>query len=112
MPHTEKGIENTPEIQRLRTKLCTELLWIYILALLKEKPSHAYALRKAVHRRFSFMPGNVSAYVVLYKLKSRGYVESHREKGRKVYRLAKKGQKLLEAARKIMGENYKALFGS
>lgn len=87
------------EIRRLERKLTKELLWIYILSILKKKKMHAYALRKEIKKRFDFLPGNVSAYVVLYKLESRGFVSVKAEGTRKIYSLTASGKKLLNEAK-------------
>jgi len=61
--------------KRLREKLTTENLWLYILSLLRSRDMYGYELREAIHTRFGFKPGNVTAYRVLYALKRRGLVE-------------------------------------
>ena len=88
------------ELERLRRKLGIELLWIYLLSMLKKKPSHAYVLRKQVEEKFGFLPGNVSVYVVLYKLQSRGFVKARREGNRSVYSITSNGKTLLREAKK------------
>jgi len=104
------AIEKSPEIIRLRSKLGVELLWVYVLTLLKKEPSHAYVLRKKIESEFSFTPGNVSAYVVLYKLKSRGYVTSKKNADKKVYTITAKGKALLKEAQKVINEKENQLF--
>ena len=87
------------EIVRLKRKLGIELLWIYLLSLLKKKPSHAYVLRKEIEEKFGFLPGNVSVYVVLYKLQKHGFVKSKQEGNRSVYSITSKGKGLLKEAK-------------
>jgi len=94
------GVRESREFQRLATKLGVQLLWIYILALLKKKPSHAYTLRKRISEEFGFLPGNVSAYVVLYKLQSRGFVSTKQDGNRTVYTITRDGKRLLSEAKK------------
>lgn len=103
-------LEKTPEIKRLKTKLTVELLWIYILSILKEKPMHAYVLRKEISQRFGFKPGNVSAYVVLYKLKGRGFVSAKKQGNRTVYNISPKGKGLLKDAEKEFSEKQRLIF--
>ncbi len=93
-------VEKSKEIIRLKKKLGIELLWIYILSMLKEKPSHAYVLRKQIKKDFGFLPGNVSAYVVLYKLKNRGFVNAKKDGARTVYTITSEGKSLLKEAKK------------
>ena len=94
------GGKESREIERLKRKLGIELLWIYLLSMLKKKPSHAYVLRKKVETKFGFLPGNVSVYVVLYKLKKHGFVKVKREGNRSVYSITVSGKELLKEAKK------------
>ena len=88
------------EIERLKRKLGIELLWIYLLSMLKKKPSHAYVLRKEIEEKFGFLPGNVSVYVVLYKLKKHGFVRAKRDGNKSVYHITASGKSLLKEAKK------------
>lgn len=98
------------EMQRFEHKLTREILWVYILSLLKKKPSHAYALRREIDTAFGFLPGGVSAYVVLYKLESRGFVSAKYLRNRKVYSITKAGNELLAEAKRSISEKQKMLF--
>ena len=93
------SVEQSKEIERMRRKLGVELLWIYLLSLLKKKPSHAYALRSEISEKFGFLPGNVSAYVVLYKLQNRGFVKTKKDGNRTVYSVTTEGKALLKSAK-------------
>ena len=103
-------VSNSREMLRLKRKLSVEVLWIYLLSILKDKPLHAYALRKSVSQRFGFLPGNVSAYVVLYNLESRGFVSTKKDSNRVVYTITDKGSALLDAAEKELRDTIKKLF--
>ncbi len=100
---------NSAEIKRIKTKTGIEILWIYILKLLEKKPCHSYLLRKKIHKEFEFLPGNVTVYVVLYKLKARGFVSSKRKENKIVYSITKKGSELLKEGKKIFEERNKML---
>lgn len=97
-----EGDKMEEPILRLRDKLTKEMLWMYILKLLKDRPMYAYEIRNELKKRFGFEPATVSSYVVLYRLEEGGYVSSEwheSEAGRpsrKYYRLTEKGEKLLE----------------
>jgi DNA-binding PadR family transcriptional regulator len=80
---------------RLNTNEC---LWIYILSILKKKPTHAYTLRKKVEERFGFLPGMVTAYRVLYALESQGFVSSADQDRKKIYTITAKGKAELKKA--------------
>ncbi len=101
------AVKNSRELVRLRRKLGVELLWVYVLSLLKRGPSHAYALRKQIEQKFGFLPGNVSAYVVLYKLKKRSFVKAKQDGTRTIYRITEKGKVLLEEAKKELQSTLK-----
>jgi PadR family transcriptional regulator PadR len=92
--------------KRLEEKLTIENLWIYILALLKEKEMYGYELREAIKARFGFMPGNVTAYRVLYSLKRRGLVDTKEKevdsRKRKYYSLTTTGQEELIAGKEVL----------
>ena len=85
-------------LSRLKQLNTRECLWIYILAILKEKPTHAYALRKGVQERFGFRPGVMTAYKVLYLLHKDGFVRKARLGRRRVYSLTPQGRAELEKA--------------
>ena len=104
------SLENSREMARLREKLGVELLWIYILGILKKKPSHAYAIRAEIEKRFGFRPGNVTAYVVLYKLEGRGFVSKKTDANREVYSITAKGKELLKEAGKEFVKKQRILF--
>lgn len=99
-----------PELKRLDEKLSKEVLWLYLLSVLKKEPLHAYALRKRINEKFGFLPGEVSAYVVLYKLEKRGYVFQKADANKKTYFVSEKGKELLKKAKKQFEEKYSILF--
>ncbi|ASJ06598.1 PadR family transcriptional regulator [Thermococcus pacificus] len=92
----------TTPMERLRNKITKEVLWLYILRLLKERPMYAYELKERIKEAFNFEPATVSSYVVLYKLEKEGYVTAEWQESqtgkpsRKYYRLTPEGEKLLE----------------
>lgn len=102
-------LKNSPEINRLESKLGIELLWVFILSILKKEPCHAYVLRSKIEEKFGFLPGNVSAYVVLYKLEARGFVSTKKDGNKIVYSITSDGQKLLEMAKQALDEKRKSL---
>jgi DNA-binding PadR family transcriptional regulator len=101
--------EESPEIKRLEKKLGVELLWVFVLSILKKESCHAYVLRKKIEHEFGFLPGNVSAYVVLYKLENRNFVKTKPEGNKVVYSITDSGKKLLELAKKRLSEKTASL---
>jgi PadR family transcriptional regulator PadR len=86
-------------IKRLERKLTVENMWIYILSLLRDRPMYAYEIRGRIKDRFGFDVGQVTAYVVLYKLENSGYVNAEwKDEGRqrKYYSITDSGEILLD----------------
>ena len=72
----EKEDDVTPKsMQKLLKRVTTENLWIYVLALLLEKPRYGYEIRKLISERFGFEPATVSGYVILYKAMEDGLID-------------------------------------
>jgi DNA-binding PadR family transcriptional regulator len=94
------------KLERNNTKEC---LWPYILRILKDGSTHAYALRGEIERRFGFRPGRVTAYRVLYSLKNQGYVERKKEGMKRVYSITPKGKGLLTKAKDFYSERARML---
>ncbi|MCD6373540.1 MAG: helix-turn-helix transcriptional regulator [Thermococcus sp.] len=107
----------TGPMERLKTKITKEVLWLYILRLLKERPMYAYELKEKIKEAFDFEPATVSSYVVLYKLEKDGYVTAEWQESqtgkpsRKYYRLTPKGEKLLEEGISFLEETLEKLRG-
>ncbi len=89
-------------VQRIITKTTVECLWPYILALMKKDPIYAYELRDRISKEFGFQVGNVTAYMVLYKLESSGLVLSEwrnvENRQRKYYAITDNGRNALDDA--------------
>jgi PadR family transcriptional regulator, regulatory protein PadR len=96
----------TTPSERLEKSMTTDNLWMYILTLLRERGMYPYEIRSTIKERFGFSPGNVTAYIVLKKLKSGGYVEINKKdqgKGpeRTYYSITRKGIEELRNAGRI-----------
>ena len=86
-------------MEKLAANNTTDCLWPYILSIIKEKPCHAYILRKAIRERFGFTPGTVTAYRVLYSLRKEGLVSIKRKGRKRVYTITPEGRKALMEAK-------------
>ncbi len=82
-------------LNRLKSKTTKEILWIYILRLLKERDMYAYETREELKENFGFRPALVTSYVVLYRLEREGYVAAKWVANKKYYSITEKGEKLL-----------------
>ena len=96
-------------MQRVKQKTTVEMLWPYVLYLLKERPMYAYELRQATMKKFGFKPPMISCYLVLNKLERGGYttVEWKDQRGRparKYFKITPEGLKLFKSAQKYFEE--------
>jgi len=89
---------------QLNTK---ENLWIYVLSLLRKKELYGYQIPKIIEKRFGFKPGKITPYRVLYRLESKGFVQSEIRDRKRIYRITKKGREELEKAKRF----YKEILG-
>jgi DNA-binding PadR family transcriptional regulator len=89
-------------LKRLKEKTTKDVLWIYILSLLKEKDMYAYEIRDEIYRKFGFKPARITSYVVLYRLEKEGFVNSYWKGDRKYYSINLKGKKLLDEGIKYL----------
>ncbi len=83
-------------MERLKIKTTRDILWLYLLRLLKERDMYAYEIRKELEKKFGFSPALVTSYVVLYKLEREGYVAPKWRENKKYYSLTPKGEQLLQ----------------
>ncbi|MEM4303862.1 MAG: PadR family transcriptional regulator [Candidatus Caldarchaeum sp.] len=96
--------------ERLVKKLTHENLWLYILTLLSKKPLYGYEIRGMIEREFGFKPGQVTSYVVLYRLERGGLIKvvneakGSRGPARKYYMVTEKGVKTLGKAKKFLAD--------
>jgi len=101
-------MDNPRHIQRLRSKTTVELLWPYILSLCSDEPAYAYEIRDLISKRFGFSVGNVTAYMVLYKMEGSGLVSTEWRKvenrQRKYYSITLEGKKALKEAVAIFSD--------
>lgn len=92
--------------ERFEKSLTKDNLWLYIFTLLQKRDLYPYEIKEAIQTEFGFTPGNMTAYVVLKKLKSGGYVEEGKKvkgKGpeRTFFKITNKGIEELTKAKKL-----------
>ncbi|MFH1404025.1 MAG: PadR family transcriptional regulator [Candidatus Altiarchaeota archaeon] len=91
---------DNPPLRRLRDKTTIEVLWIYILSLMKDEPLYAYEIKERIEDKYGFEIGKVTAYMVLYRLEYEGYVETEwrviENRQRKYYRITESGRETLD----------------
>lgn len=100
-------------LNHLKRKLTKGNLWLYLLALLKQEPVHAYGLRGMIEKNYGFRIGNVTAYMVLYKLEKKKYVTTSwrimNGRHRKYYAITKKGKDILDEGIGFLRETVRKL---
>jgi DNA-binding PadR family transcriptional regulator len=96
-------------LKRLKELNTRECLWLYILRILSERPTHAYAIRSLISDRFGFRPGTVTAYKVLYLLHRGGFVSKKASGRQVVYTITPKGRKALKDAVSFYRERVRML---
>ncbi len=115
----ENSIEDSKEskaYQRLVKNLTIDLLWIWVLKLLREGPKYAYQLKREIQERFGFSPATVTNYTILYLLEREGLVEktemrnSDERIDRKYYIITKFGEEVMGDAELYLKQTYEKLF--
>ncbi|MBI2583583.1 MAG: PadR family transcriptional regulator [Candidatus Aenigmarchaeota archaeon] len=86
-------------VEHLKEKVQKENLWFFILSVLEKNRSYGYELRSLIQKSYGFLAGNVTAYHVLYSLKSGGYVKKKKEGMRRYYEITPEGRDALKEAR-------------
>jgi len=111
-----KKVKNSKAFLRLEKNLTIDLLWIWVLKLLKEGPKYAYELKQEIQNRFNFSPAIVTNYTILYLLEREGIVRKIEMRNeieridRKYYEITELGYKLMEEAENYIQETYNKLF--
>ncbi len=96
-------------IERLKLKIESENLWLFVLSVLKGGRMNARDLRGLIRKRFGFVYGNVTAYKVLYLLESGKYVKSERAGKFVYYGITRKGGAELKEAKKLFKKYFASI---
>jgi PadR family transcriptional regulator PadR len=105
--------ENKPKaINRLVSKLTKEMLWMYILRLLQERPHYGYEIKQLIRERFGFSPATVSGYAIIYRLINDGLIEEQQpdDSPRKYYTITAKGRTAMSDAKAFLGKTLAIVF--
>ncbi len=97
---------------RLANKLTKEMLWMYILRLLQERPHYGYEIKELINKRFGFSPATVSGYAIIYRLIKDGLIEEQRkdDSPRKYYAITEKGGKAMSEAKSFLTKTMNLVF--
>ncbi len=101
---SEEDSVDSKAVRRLTKKMTKEMLWIYILRLLQERPHYGYEIKELITKRFKFSPATVSGYAIIYRLKTDGLIEEQQseESPRKYYAITEKGKSAMHAAKRFL----------
>jgi DNA-binding PadR family transcriptional regulator len=115
MPQSENPDSSKKQkaMARLRNKLTKEMLWIYILRLLQERPHYSYEIKELVKRRFEFAPALVSGYAIIYKMKREGLIEEEQissDSPRKYYSITDQGRIAMKEAKQFLAKTIESVF--
>ena len=108
----ETSEKQSKAVERLVNKLTKEMLWIYILRLLQERPLYGYEIKQLVTKRFGFSPATVSGYAIIYRLQRDGLIQSQAssESTRKYYEITEKGIEAMKLARDFLSSTISRVF--
>lgn len=106
----EEGLSKA--MNRLETKLTKEMLWMYILRLLQERPHYGYEIKQLIQDRFGFSPATVSGYAIIYRLIKDGLIEEQQtgDSPRKYYAITDKGGRAMQEAKKFLTNTVSLVF--
>jgi len=109
----EAKIDRRPRaMHRLVNKLTKEMLWIYILRLLQERPHYGYEIKQLVTERFGFSPATVSGYAIIYRLMKDGLIDEQvkSDSPRKYYQITSKGKQAMQEAKEFLSATMELVF--
>ena len=109
---TSNPSQQSKAMTRLVNKLTKEMLWMYILRLLQERPHYGYEIKQLITERFGFSPATVSGYAIIYRLTKDGLIEEQRkdDSPRKYYAITDKGSKAMSEAKAFLGKTMDLVF--
>ncbi len=99
-------------VARLVKKMTKEMLWIYVLRLLQERPLYGYEIKQLVTDRFGFSPAVVSGYAILYRLIKDGLIQTQTssDSPRKYYEITEKGRMAMSEAKLFLANTMANVF--
>ena len=114
MPDDEKSHseQQAKAMTRLVNKLTKEMLWMYILRLLQERPHYGYEIKELITKRFGFSPATVSGYAIIYRLTKDGLIEEQKkdDSPRKYYSITEKGSRAMIEAKAFLRKTLEIVF--
>jgi len=78
--------------------------------MLKKRPLYGYEIPRLIKKEFSFKPGKITPYRVLYRLENQKFVKSKIKQRKKIYTITGKGEDELKRAGIFYQDLIKKLF--
>ena len=69
------GARSSKAFARLLNNLTVKTLWIYVLYVLKRRPTYPYDVKRTIREEFNFNPPTVTLYTVMYRLERDGLIK-------------------------------------
>jgi DNA-binding PadR family transcriptional regulator len=112
MPESIHSKEKSKAIKRLTDKLTKEMLWVYILRLLQERPLYGYEIKHLITQRFGFSPATVSGYAIIYRSVRDGLIEAQigGDSPRKYYTITENGRQAMREAKAFLEKTVGTVF--
>ncbi|MHA1484573.1 MAG: PadR family transcriptional regulator [Candidatus Thorarchaeota archaeon] len=112
MPDSIQLEDKSKAIKRLTDKLTKEMLWVYILRLLQERPLYGYEIKHLITQRFSFSPATVSGYAIIYRLIRDNLIEAQvgGNSRRKYYAITEDGRQAMREAKDFLERTLGTVF--
>jgi len=101
--------------RRLVSKLTKENLWMYILAMLTERPMYGYEVANELRSRFQIDVATITVYVVLYRMSAEGLVRRLTDRGNKLglrkvfYQVTERGLEAFKDGLRFIEETLRTL---
>lgn len=108
----ENPLDTPKAMTRLVNKMTKEMLWMYILRLLQERPHYGYEIKELITKRFGFSPATVSGYAIIYRLTKDGLIEAQTkdDSPRKYYAITEKGRTAMSEAKAFLSKTVDMVF--
>jgi PadR family transcriptional regulator PadR len=82
-------------LERLRSSLTLNNLWLYSIKLISDRPMFSRELHREIRSKYKIKVNLITVYSVLYRLKKEGYIKRSGDY-RKYYEVTEKGKRELQ----------------
>ncbi len=106
-----EGSLMTKALDRLKRKITTENLWMYIIKILMDegKPLRAYTVKKKLCEKYGFKIPAITVYTVIYRMTREGLLEKKQVDSDTLYTVTKIGEEAFNDAINILKDTINKL---